>query len=140
LNNNENLLEVLEKSDENIINDSTAAMSRFRLKHYDGDVNKFHAKIALLFEHVVRGVREKSVMPMVSYVEQIAEQRFYSGFDLQEVQTAFNILEEHIWKYILEDVPLGAQAEALSLISSIVGSGKDALARTFYQLAITSKN
>lgn len=140
MNNSMNLLEVLEKSDENIINDATAAMNKFRMRHYDGDVKKFHGKIALLFDHVLRGVKERSVIPMVSYVEQIAEQRFYSGFDLQEVQTAFNVLEEHIWKYVLEDVPLGSQAEALSLVSSIIGNGKDALARTFYQLAITSKN
>jgi hypothetical protein len=140
MNNNMDLLEMLEKCDEGIINDATAAMSKFRLKHYDGDVKQFHGKIAFLFDHVVKGVKEKNVMPIVSYVEQIAEQRFRSGFDLQEVQTAFNILEESIWKHILENIPVGMQAESLGLVSSIIGSGKDALARTFFQLASMGKN
>ena len=135
-----NLLEVLQKCDISIINDTISELANFRMKHYDGDVKQFHNKITFLFDHIVKGVKEKNVIPMVTYVEQIAEQRFKSGFDLQEVQTAFNALEENIWKYILEYVPIGSQAEALRLISSIIGSGKDTLARTFFHLASAKQN
>jgi hypothetical protein len=134
------LLELLDKCDQSILNDASTALTKFRLKHYDGDIEKFHARLALLFDYIVKGVKEKNVMPVVCYVEQIAEQRFKSGFDLQEVQMAFNVLEEHIWKYVLEYISAGSQAEALRLISSIIGAGKDALARTYFHLATISKN
>lgn len=129
------LIELLEKFDRDILDDVVSAMARYRLKHYDGDVKQLHRKMALLYDYVEKGVKEENVMPMVSYVEKMAEQRFISGFDLQEVQTAFNSLEEFIWKYVLENIEIGGQAEALGLISSVIGSGKDTLARTFVRLA-----
>jgi len=129
------LIELLEKFDRDILDKVVAAMAKYRLKHYDGDVQQLHRRMALLYDYVDKSVREENVMPMVLYVEQMAEKRFLSGFDLQEVQTAFNVLEEFIWKYILENVKPGLQAEALGLISSIIGSGKDTLARTYLKLA-----
>jgi hypothetical protein len=72
---------------------------------------------------------------MINYIEKMARQRFLSGFELQEVQTAFNVLEECIWKQILVTIPPSGQADALSLVSSVLGSGKDTLARTYVSLA-----
>ncbi len=129
------LVELLERFDREILDNVVSTLSKYRLKHYDGDVKQLHSKMALLYDYAVKGVKEHNVMPMVSYVEKMAEKRFMSGFDLQEVQTAFNVLEEVIWKYILENVAAGAQAEDLGMISSIIGSGKDTLARTFLKLA-----
>jgi hypothetical protein len=35
--------------------------------------------------------------PMLNYAENIAQQRFFWGFSLREVQTAFSQLKESIW-------------------------------------------
>ena len=133
------LLELLERNDSEILNDVVSELAKYRLKHYDGDVQQVHRKMALLYDYVIKSVKVENIIPMVTYAEQIAEQRFLSGYDLQEVQTVFNVLEEYIWKYVLEFVNTGSQAAALRLVSSIIGSGKDTLARTYVQLALGIK-
>ncbi len=130
-----NLLELLESKAEEIITGASDAMQRTGMKHYDADPpEQIRKKLTMLYHLTERGVKEKNLFPMVSYVEKMAEERFAAGFDLQEVQTAINVLEEFMWKQIIEDLPAGAQAEALRIISSILGSGKDAIARRYVEL------
>ena len=76
---------------------------------------------------------------MVQYTERIARQRYLSGFELFEVQTAFNVLEEVIWKRILSDMEPKDIVEAIGYISTILGAGKDTLARTYVSLAARGK-
>jgi hypothetical protein len=64
---------------------------------------------------------------------------FESGFDLWEVQTAFNVLEETIWRCILNEMQPEEYAEALGLVSTVLGTGKDTLARTYVTLASKTK-
>jgi hypothetical protein len=45
------------------------------------------------------------------------------------------VLEEAIWKHIERDVPPEGLARALALVSSVLGSGKDHLARSYVSLA-----
>jgi hypothetical protein len=76
---------------------------------------------------------------MIAHAQTIARERFASGFDLSEVQTAFNVLEEAIWRRILEGLPPVDYGEALGLVSTLLGAGKDALARTYVTLASKTK-
>ncbi|MCU0372306.1 MAG: hypothetical protein MUE56_03565 [Ignavibacteria bacterium] len=76
---------------------------------------------------------------MLSYTEKIAKERFNNGFDLYEVQTAINTLEELIWKKIFCEIKPSKLAETLGLLSTILGSGKDNLARTYVALASKTK-
>jgi hypothetical protein len=130
------LNELLSKCSDTILNESLELMSRANLKHYEyGGAEQTRKKISRLLELTQQSVEEKNLIPMISYIEKMAKQRFLSGFELQEVQTAFNVLEECIWKHILNVVPPAGQGNALALISSVLGSGKDALARTYVSLA-----
>ena len=130
-----NLIELLESKAEEILTGAADAMQRCGMKHYDADPpEQIRKKLTMLYHLTERGVNEKNLFPMVSYVEKMAEERFNSGFDLQEVQTAINVLEEYMWKQIIGDLPAGAQAEALRIISSILGSAKDAIARKYVDL------
>lgn len=130
-----NLIELLESKAEEIINGASNAMQRTGMKHYDADTpEQIRKKLTMLYHLTERGVNEQNLFPMISYVEKMAEERFSSGFDLQEVQTAINVLEEFMWKQIIENLPAGAQAEALRIISSIFGGAKDAIARRYVEL------
>jgi hypothetical protein len=127
---------LLDKKSDTILNEALALMSRASLKHYEyGGEQQTRKKIAKLLELTQQSVLEKNLIPMINYIEKMAHQRFLSGFELQEVQTAFNVLEECIWKQILAAIPPSDQADALSLASSVLGSGKDTLARTYVSLA-----
>jgi hypothetical protein len=51
------------------------------------------------------------------------------------VQSAFNSLEEVVWARMLAELPPAELAEALGLVSTVLGAGKDALARRYVSLA-----
>jgi hypothetical protein len=130
-----NLIELLDSKAEEIINGASGAMKRAGMKHYDSDTpEQVRKRLTMLYHLTERGVKEKNLFPMVSYVEKMAEERFTAGFDLQEVQTAINVLEEYLWRYITEELPSAALADALRLISSVLGGAKDALARKYVEL------
>ena len=75
----------------------------------------------------------------MDYMDQIARERFEAGFDIHEIQTAVNVLEESIWRQISQLVPPDELAEAFGLVSTVLGAAKDALARTYVSLASHNK-
>jgi hypothetical protein len=89
-----------------------------------------------LFGLVLSGVANREAVHLVQHAEEIAEERFHAGFDLAEVQAAFNALESAMWRRITT-VEKGAEDLIVSvgLLSSILGAGKDALARVYVNLA-----
>jgi hypothetical protein len=88
-----------------------------------------------LFNLVLGGVERREAVHLVQHAELIAEQRFHSGFDLAEVQAAFNALEQAMWRQIVQLETSTDLLASVGLLSSVVGAGKDALARTYVNLA-----
>ena len=70
-----------------------------------------------------------------AYAVNVAEERFKAGFDISEVQAAFNALEEAMWRQIVESAAPEELAEATGLLNTVLGFGKDVLARTYVSLA-----
>jgi hypothetical protein len=130
------IVQFLQNRAGDILADAFQAISRARLKSYEtAGVEETRQRLQALYDLVVQGVRERNLTPMRVYAKAIAIKRFESGFDLWEVQTAFNVLEEAIWLRIMKELPPGQFAEALGLVSTILGAGKDTLARTYIGLA-----
>jgi hypothetical protein len=119
-----------------ILEDATQAMSRAHLKSYEkSGADHTHQRLKALMVLTTRAVKERNLGPMIAHADSIARERFTAVFDLWEVQTAFNVLEESIWTHILKELPPAAYAEALGLISTVLGTGKDTLARRYVTLA-----
>ncbi|MFO7445714.1 MAG: hypothetical protein R6W90_05070 [Ignavibacteriaceae bacterium] len=130
------LSEILEKNKEEIITDSVNLLCCIRLKHYNSSSNvENRQRFETLFKLTIKCIQTKSILPIIEYSEGVAKQRFEDGFDFHEVHTAFNILEETIWKKVAENISSAGLSEALALISTILGSGKEALASTYISLA-----
>ena len=51
------------------------------------------------------------------------------------MQTAFNALEQTMWRRVVAAVPPDKVANCVGLLSSVLGAGKDAAARTYVRLA-----
>jgi hypothetical protein len=92
-------------------------------------------RLSALFDLTVRAARERNLAPMIAHAEAIAAERFEAGFDLWEIQTAFNVLEQAIWARVLKQLPPESFAEALGLVSTVLGVGKDTVARLYVSLA-----
>ena len=135
-----NLNELLHERTGAIIENASEAMARAHLRNYEkSGTEHTHQRLKALLVLTTRAVKERNLGPMVAHADSIARERFASGFDLWEVQTAFNVLEEAIWTHILKELPPTEYAEALGLISTVLGTGKDTLARRYVSLASKTK-
>lgn len=134
------LIQLLEQREIEIISMATNALVRAHLTHYnEASVEQNKARLLALFDLMVQCIKDRNLATMISYAENLAQERFTSGFDLSEVQMAFNVLEEAIWQKIINECSPSQLAEALGLISTIHGVGKDALARKYVSLASQTK-
>lgn len=135
-----NLHEFLQAHAAEIIDAACEAMKRAHIRHYDqAGPEHLHQRIKALYTLTARGVKEKNLGPMIAHADTIALERYSAGYDLWEVQTAFNVLEEVLWQRILASLPADQFAEGLGLVSTVLGAGKDALARKYVTLASKSR-
>ena len=119
-----------------IIETAEVSLARAHSQHYRaaGEI-QVHRRLETLFDHLVDALAGRDLTPMITYAQKVAEERFDAGYDLSEVQIAFNALEEATWSRLIGGLQPGQLAEALGLVSTILGSGKDALARRYVSLA-----
>ncbi len=123
-----------------ILKDATAAMVRAHASHYEAaGTEHTQQRLKALIVLTVRAVKDRNLGPMVAHADSIARDRFNAGYDLWEVQTAFNVLEEAIWLRIMKELPPAELPEALGLVSTILGIGKDTLARRYVSLAAKTR-
>ena len=135
-----NLSQLLQNDSEEIITNAFRAMNRARLTHYEeAGSEPTKQRLKALYDLTTLAVEEKNLGPMLHHAETIAEERFTSGYDLSEVQTAFNVLEESIWHNIIQHLQPAEYAEAFGLIGTVLGAGKDMLARSYVSLASKTK-
>lgn len=125
---------------QDIIADAELVVRRFHLEHYEKEgPEHLHQRLKALLVLTTRAVKERNLGPMIAHATTVAHERFSAGYDLSEVQAAFNALEEVIWKRVVQDFPPDEYAQALGLVGTVLGSGKDALARRYVTLASKSR-
>ena len=120
-----------------ILRAAEAGLARMQAHHYEtAGATEVHRRLAVLYDHLLESIQRRDLGPIVSYAERVAEERFTAGCDLSEVQVAFNALEEATWSRVLDGLDASDFAEAIGIISTVLGAGKDALARTYVSLAV----
>lgn len=134
------VIELLEKFREEMVDEAYNTIEPVRLKGYTkvGE-DRTKKKLARLCEEITVCVRDKTLIPILHYTEQMATERYTSGYDLHQVQTAINALEEAVWKRIFANTPSEKLKESLGLVTTVIGAGKDNLARTYVSLATKTK-
>ena len=131
---------LLERHRSRIVDDAEAALGRTHSRHYESaGPEAVRERLGSLYDHVLRALGRRDLGPLLRYAEQIAEERFNGGYDLAEVQTAFNALEEAIWSCVFAELEPAQLAESLGLVSTLLGAAKDALARRYVSLATNAR-
>jgi hypothetical protein len=134
------LHEILVNNQTDIINEAFTSLQRSHLKHYDTSrADENWQRLAKLFDLTLNGIKTKSLVDMVNYSEKVAKERYEAGFDLHEVHTAYNVLEEAIWRTIIKEIASKELAESLGLIGTVLGTGKESLAIAYVSLASKQK-
>jgi hypothetical protein len=130
------LVDLLRRHEAAILSESFEGMARCRLVQYQaaGD-DEIRRRLARLLDLLVSAVRDRDLEPVLAYSREIAARRFAEGIDLQEVQSAINVLEEAVWRRIVAEIPPEGLAEALGLVSTVLGVCKDTMASSYVALA-----
>ena len=126
---------LLVTQEDEVVDEAFAALQRSHVTHYEAAGEAFTRRgLADLFRLVVTSIGDRDLAEMSVYAEKVAEQRFDQGFDISEVQMAFNALEEAMWRRVVDGTTPDELAEAVGLLSTVLGFGKDALARKYVSL------
>jgi len=134
------LYQYLHDRTHDILTDAEQAVRRSHLEHYEKEgPDHLHQRLKALLVLTTRAIKERNLGPMIAHATTVAHDRYTAGYDLAEVQSAFNALEEVIWRRVVQDFPPSEYAQALGLVGTVLGSGKDALARRYVTLASKSR-
>lgn len=130
----------LKKHKSQIVEEAVETLQRAELKSYRrSPIDQNKLRIEKLLDLTISGVSKRSLFELTEYSEMIARERFNAGYDLHEVHAAFNVLEEAIWKKVMDEIEPAELGKALGLISTVLGAGKESLALTYVALAGKSK-
>jgi hypothetical protein len=134
------LSDLLARDREPILAAAAHALARAHLPSYEaaGEAES-RARLARLFDLVAAAVAERNLTPARRFAAAIAAERHAAGFDLAEVQTAINALEEAIWSAIVAEIEPAGLAEAFGLASTVLGATKDRLATAYLELATRAR-
>ena len=134
------LIKLLENNYDKIVSEACKVVSKDKLRSYkNAEKDATKCKLEDLLKKVIQCVKKKDLLPMLNYTEKIANERFSAGYDLFEVQMAINDLEFIIWNYIFKEIKPEKLRDYLGLVTTILGAGKDHLARTYVFLATKIK-
>ncbi len=134
------LIDLLEEEGDQILAEATQSLSRSDLTHYrEAGQAIGYERLAELFRLVVAGIRDRNLVPVMEYMAEVADERFHAVYAIREVQIAINVLEEAMWSHIVRRTPPDELAEALGLVSTVLGAAKDSLARAYVSLAGKTK-
>lgn len=130
------LATLLLQSQSSILEDSHAALESSHVHHYEAAGQEFtRQRLEDLFTLVVSAIRDRDLAQVSVFSRRIAEERFNQGFDIGEVQAAFNALEQSMWHQVVTSTAPEDLAEATGLLSTVLGFGKDVVARSYVELA-----
>jgi hypothetical protein len=119
-----------------VLEHASGALGRAHLAHYEASgFEESRQRLDDLFDLVTECLTSQRLAPIFAYSERVANERFSAGFAISEVQTAFNVLEEAIWQVVVVSLTGSDLVEAAGLIGTVLGAGKDALARTWVALS-----
>ena len=128
--------EFLTRERQPIVDAADAALARTHTRHYEtAGANEVHRRLEALFDRLLEALSTRDLGSVLAYAQRVAQERFNAGYDLSEVQTAFNALEEATWSRVFAELEPSQFAETLGLVSTILGAAKDALARKYVSLA-----
>ena len=132
---NDETIEFLTHERSAIVGAAETAVSQMR-SHYEGaGAIEIRRRLDALFDNLLESLATQDLGPVLALAREIAHERFNSGYDLAEVQGAFNALEAATWTRVLAVLEPDQFAQTLGLVSTILGAGKDALGREYVSLA-----
>jgi len=119
-----------------LVEEALTMMTEARLEHYDAaGLPTVRQRLTTMLNVALSCLEAGEADEIITYMTRVGRERFSAGYDLLEVQTSANVMEEALWRRIPSLVAPPEVPRALGLVSSLFSAGKDALARTYVSLA-----
>jgi methylmalonyl-CoA decarboxylase len=131
---------VLAGAEDRVTDEAVAALAQRDQARQSSRLDERRRDVRQLFRLVLRCVRAGRAEPIIRPAEQIAAHCYAAGTDLTEVQGAFTVLAEVLWRQLADALAGEQLVQALGLLNAIAGTGKDAMARTYVALAIRDRD
>jgi len=131
---------VLADAEERVTDEAVAALAQRDQALPSPRPDERRRDVRQLFRLVLHCVRAGRAEPIIRPAEQIAAHCYAAGIDLAEVQGAFTVLAEVLWRQLADALAGEQLVQALGLLNAIAGTGKDAMARTYVALAIRDRD
>jgi hypothetical protein len=130
-----NVLDLLDRERSTIVTAAFESIRHSRTRYDTVGRDETRRRLDALYDELSAAVSSRDLTDIVHFARHLAAERFRSGFDLSEVQSAFNALEEATWSTLCARLQPDQLALSLGLVSTVLGAAKDALAREYVSLA-----
>ena len=130
----------LASAEDRVIDEAVAALAQRDQARQSPRPDERRRDVRQLYRLVLRCVRAARAEPIIRPAEQIAAHCYAAGIDLTEVQGTFTVLAEVLWRQLAVALAGDQLVQALGLLHAIVGTGKDAMARTYVALAVRDRD
>ena len=128
-------LQVLEQERATIVDAAAESVRHSHTRYVSAGQGETRRRLEALFDELAGALSSRDLGSVIDYARRLAAERFESGYDLAEVQGAFNALEEATWTVLCARLQPERLAVSLGLVSTILGAAKDALGREYVSLA-----
>jgi len=126
---------VLREGRASIVDLASSAIRRSDGRYLTAGPAETRRRLETLYDEVTGAISSRDLSGIVDYARKLATARFESGYDLAELQAAFNALEEATWSTLCARLEPASLAVSLGLVSTVLGAAKDALSREYVSLA-----
>jgi hypothetical protein len=130
------LLELIYNKPELILQESTNSLMRVQLPHYSKfRLEEIHKKYSNLLLALTKCIETQTCDDMIGYMDLISDERFASGFEVEEIQIALNIFEEALWKNIRKYVDPQVHYASKKMVTTIIDKAKEELLNEYVTLS-----
>lgn len=131
------LVDLLREKADDLVSGAVEELHRAHLEHYEAEgLETAGERLTELLNRTLRCLETGRADSIVDWATRVSRERFDGGYDLFEVQTAINVLEEALWRRVMSSVGPNDLAHALGMANSILGMAKDKLAREYVSLSL----
>lgn len=130
------LIEALQGKAQDLVDEAVDLLGhRLHPPYRAVDPEVLRRRLGQTMDTLITALKERTPLPVLVYARRVARSCFNAGFQLEEIQTHFNALEETIWRFLVANESTDHLHEDLARVASIIGAIKDELGRSYVDLA-----
>jgi hypothetical protein len=137
----EYLIKAIEEHKNELVIRVCNRLQKFSHSHYETISFEQHQEREELFLNVIlEKLGQDNSESLTHYIKHLVEQRSNEGYNLGEIEEAFDIVEDTLWEMLVKYCPLEQSLiEVLSTVRKLFHEIKNSVAQFFLQDALTAQ-